>query len=288
MPPRGPAGIARGALNVPNRPRERQSSPGVDHHYPGLRPGKPAGPGRPAPRFGRRASRRPQAPAGPAGARLQAPQQRDVGGVGRDRQGARVAATDQGRVDEPRLPSLARSTRVDVGEQPAVDVAPLAVEHQAHRSPVHQAVVLGAGLRAVALDRSAGLHRLGRVDADVADVLVLALDRDLDRVPVDHADHLRAHRMPGRRRAGIPAFARPASPDPHARDEERHDQEQRHRRETTSAPHLPLQPKVSAARPHADPTCPGAGADGSSVPVGTPRNVKRFASNIPLGRFHPA
>jgi hypothetical protein len=47
-----------------------------------------------------------------------------------------------------------------------------------------------AGRDRVALHRCVGLDRLGRVDADVADVLGVALVLDLDRVAVDDAGDL--------------------------------------------------------------------------------------------------
>ena len=74
------------------------------------------------------------------------------------------ARADQLGVDEA-------VAEVDVGEQPAVDVAPLGVEDEPHRPPVDEPWLKSDACGPEALDRRAGLDRLRRVDADVADVL---------------------------------------------------------------------------------------------------------------------
>ena len=75
----------------------------------------------------------------------------------------------RGRVDEA-------VAEVDVGEQPAVDVAALDANTSLTVRPVEQMVGEVGRPPPVALDRSAGLDRLRRVNADQADVLVLAVD----------------------------------------------------------------------------------------------------------------
>ncbi len=103
--------------------------------------------------------------------------------VGRDRQGRRVAAAHELGVDEG-------VADVDVGEQALVDVAALGVEHEPHRLALDQLLVEVARLGAEALDRLARLDALGRVDADVAEVLFSSVEIDLDRVAVDDAGDL--------------------------------------------------------------------------------------------------
>ncbi len=129
----------------------------------------------------------------------------------------------------PRRTSAAltnRSSQVDVGEQPAVDVAPLDPEDQAHPPPLDQAMVEGRGLRAEALHRRVGLDRLRRVDADVADVLDSPVDPRLDRVAVDDA----GDEGDGLRRSLVLA----ALPGPH--DQQSDDQQQHHASQLTALP----------------------------------------------------
>src|SRR6266516_716467 len=117
----------------------------------------------------------PPRPLGEAG------EERGVSRVRRERVGPCVAAANECRVDEP-------AADVDVGEQPPVDVVALAVEDQPHGPAVDQPVVVGARPRATALNRRPGLHRLRRVDADIADVLGPAVEPDQGGVAVDRAD----------------------------------------------------------------------------------------------------
>ena len=107
----------------------------------------------------------PEAAAGPRRAQLQAPEERREAVVGRDRQRAGEPAADEHRVDESagrgrRRRAAARRRR---GARRRRRAAP--------SRPSTQVVVEGRGARPEALHRRAGLDRLRRVDADVADVL---------------------------------------------------------------------------------------------------------------------
>ena len=74
----------------------------------------------------------------------------------------------------------------DIGEQPAVAVPRLRVELQTHLAAAHELAVHrggGAPARLLALPR---MMDLGRVDADVADLLDTPAHVDMNRVAVDN------------------------------------------------------------------------------------------------------
>src|SRR6185312_11281659 len=75
----------------------------------------------------------PEAAPGPRRGDLEPVQKRRVAVVGRDRQGPRQAAADEGRVDEA-------IAEMDVGEQPAVDVAALDPEYEPDGAAFEQMV----------------------------------------------------------------------------------------------------------------------------------------------------
>jgi hypothetical protein len=106
-----------------------------------------------------------------------------VGDVGRVVAGHGVAAGHLGGVDEQPVGSA-----FDVGQQPVVDVARFDVAAEAHLGARRQEVGESRRcLRAEALVRPVGRHRLGRVDADEAHRLVPAVDGDDHGVTVDDA-----------------------------------------------------------------------------------------------------
>jgi hypothetical protein len=107
-----------------------------------------------------------------------------MGVVGRDGERPCQAAASERGVDEQRASAGAR--QVHVGEQPPVDVAALGVEPKRDGLPVDEAIVHLVRPRSAALDGRAGLDRLGGVDADVADRLLVAVrEPHVDRVAVD-------------------------------------------------------------------------------------------------------
>src|SRR5262245_44022170 len=92
----------------------------------------------------------PEAAPGAGGGCLEPSQQRGEAVVRGDRQRSREPAADQDRVDEA-------VAEMDVGEEAAVDVAPLDPEHQPHGAAFEQVVGEVGGARPVALDRGARL-----------------------------------------------------------------------------------------------------------------------------------
>ena len=103
--------------------------------------------------------------------------------VRRDRQRHGVAVLREREVDEQTVAGA-----VDVGEQPAVVVARLGVALEPDGGARRQQRLrLARRLLAEALHRRVRVHGLGRVDADEAHRLVVAVDAGLDRVAVDHA-----------------------------------------------------------------------------------------------------
>lgn len=122
---------------------------------------------------------KPPAPArGPLGETGEKPCMRCIR---RNRERPREAGADERGIDEA-------TAGVDVGEEPPVGVLALAVEVEPHGAVVDETMVEGARLRPEALHRGVRLHRLRRVDADVADVLGAPADPDQRRVAVDGAE----------------------------------------------------------------------------------------------------
>src|SRR5215211_4240583 len=99
---------------------------------------------------------------------------------------------------------------MDVGEQPPVVIANLPIEGEPHGPPLDEPMIRVAGPRPEALNGRFRLDGLGRIDPDVAHVLVLAIDPSDDRVAVDDADHPRPDRTAGRR--SIVAAGAPIGP----------------------------------------------------------------------------
>src|SRR3954454_24080428 len=87
----------------------------------------------------------PQAPATHGRAPGEVVEQAGVRCVRRERKGASESLADQVGVDH-------LTSQVDVGEQPAVIVAALAVEYQAHRVALDRVMVEGARLGTEALN----------------------------------------------------------------------------------------------------------------------------------------
>jgi hypothetical protein len=103
------------------------------------------------------------------------------------------------------LGSDVRAADVDVREQPPVAVALLDVELEPHVAVADEALVEVACAIGVALARSVGLGRLGRVDADVPHALdPPGVEPHADRVTVRHR-HDAAVQPP--RRARLPLVA---------------------------------------------------------------------------------
>src|SRR5262249_46637850 len=131
------------------------------------------------------------------------------------------AAPDELRVDEQGMAAAPR--QIDVGEQPAVDVAALGVEAEGDRPVADQALVGIVRFGAAALHRGVGLDGLRRVDADVADTLLVAARHpDVDRVPVDDVGDADADGAGGLGRAAARvAAARDREYDKNSGNEER-------------------------------------------------------------------
>jgi hypothetical protein len=119
-----------------------------------------------------------------------------MGDVGRDREHATVAARDQGRAQR----ALA-SLHIHVCQEPAVSVPPLAPEPQPYPPAFGEPPVGRARALAEALDRLSRLHRLGSVDADVANGLRAVAETHARGIAVDHAHD------PARRREAVRALA---------------------------------------------------------------------------------
>jgi hypothetical protein len=125
----------------------------------------------------------PQAEPGLPGTVLGLVETRAVGDVGRVVAGVRVPVVDLGGVHEQAVGP------VYVGQQPVVAVAGLDVAGEPDLGARgHEGGQVGGGLVAEALDRAAGGHRLGRVDADQPDRLGRAGQLDHQRVAVDGPD----------------------------------------------------------------------------------------------------
>src|SRR5215212_916317 len=148
------------------------------------------------PRFWARSAATPQAAPGVGRLLLQARKQARMQGVRREDERAGEAAADERGVDE-------LSVHVHVGEQAPVLVAQLAVEAKVDLLTLNEAGVEATGGVPEALNRLARSDRLGRVDADVAHVLLLAIQPDFDRVAVDDAQHATRHRAAGSRLARV-------------------------------------------------------------------------------------
>src|ERR1700710_180285 len=112
----------------------------------------------------------------PSRMQLQVLEKRAIAGVWRDRQSPCETPAHEFGIDES-------VTDVHVGAQAPVAVA-------APPPALDQPAVETRGAVPEALHRRSRLHRLGGVDADVADVLQLAADPGFDRVPVDRPNHL--------------------------------------------------------------------------------------------------
>src|SRR4051812_32788520 len=111
----------------------------------------------------------------------------DVGHVGRHRVHHGEAVAYEREVDEqPIVPPE------DVGQKPAVLIAPVDVALEAHRRAGRQEVLgLVGSLPGEALHGRPRLHRLGGVDTDEADLLVPARHLDGNGVAVDYPGHAR-------------------------------------------------------------------------------------------------
>jgi hypothetical protein len=146
---------------------------------------------------------------------LEAPVRRDPLERASDHEDARVPVLEQP------APEVGAARKPDVGEQPAVAVAPclrpVAAEDDA---PVERQPLRLRG-RAVRVARSA----LGRVDPEHPDAFRPARDTHVDRVPVDDADDLPAQREVAPVRAGL--------------DDEQARSEREHTDEEGKSPHDP-------------------------------------------------
>jgi hypothetical protein len=109
-----------------------------------------------------------------------------VGDVRRELQRRRVTVPDDLVVHED---AVARPEHV--GEDPPVVVTTNDVAFQTHGGPrIEERLCERRGFRTEAFDRRVGPFRLGCVDTDQPDPLVVAVDRHIDRVAVDdELDH---------------------------------------------------------------------------------------------------
>jgi hypothetical protein len=128
-----------------------------------------------------------------------------MGGVVGERARASIAAAHELRVDEEAV-----VTAVDVGQEPAIAVARVAVESQRDDAARDQARVVGRRPPRPAADTHARLDVLGRVHPDVAQALDAAVECDLDRVAVDDAHDTR-----------VLGALRPGSPSQRAQADQR-------------------------------------------------------------------